>query len=490
MSCLMFGAFRGSGRSGSTRADATSRSPARGWRRSRRRRSGRARAPRRAAPRAPRRACASLSASDCSSSTVHGAARAAGAGAGSACGTSSSEKRVHHLEAGEPRAEPRAAPAPAAPIAASSVGRLASAVSMAAGRGCSFSVAAVMIAERAFAADQQVAQVVAGVVLAQARQAVPDAPVGGDRPRARGTARARCRSAGPACRRRWWRGCRRSCSCLRRPGSARTAARASAAACCTALQHAAGLDRRASGSPRRRCGCGSAAPSRAAPGGRCRRARSRRRARCCRPGRRWSCRARRQAATTAATSAVEPGRTTASARPRKRLRQSTSQARESPSTSTWAAPTTARRRSSRLTSRRGHGGRRRWRDAAAPGRGGAGDEQDERRAAPRAPRARRRGRARWSRAPRLRRRRARPAGSASDRCRAASRQQPGQRQQQRQHLDRQGAAAGRREPQLPGQAEHDERQVAPSASARVQAIGGGRAPGRRSSLLMMPAMTA
>jgi hypothetical protein len=43
--------------------------------------------------------------------------------------------------------------------------------------------------------------------------------------------------------------------------------------------------------------------------------------------------------TTVATSAVLPGRTTASARPCQRRRQSSSQADRSPSVSTWAAPT-------------------------------------------------------------------------------------------------------------------------------------------------------
>ena len=71
-------------------------------------------------------------------------------------------------------------------------------------------------AERALRADEQLLQVVAGVVLAQASQAVPDAPVGQDHLQARAPGRARCRSAARSRRRRWWRGCRRSGSCPRR----------------------------------------------------------------------------------------------------------------------------------------------------------------------------------------------------------------------------------------------------------------------------------
>ena len=56
-----------------------------------------------------------------------------------------------------------------------------------------------------------------------------------------------------------------------------------------------------------------------------------------------------QARTTAATSSVEPGRTTARALPRVRLRQSCSQAPRSPSVSTLAAPTALRRRERRAS---------------------------------------------------------------------------------------------------------------------------------------------
>src|SRR3989338_7462173 len=55
-----------------------------------------------------------------------------------------------------------------------------------------------------------------------------------------------------------------------------------------------------------------------------------------------------QALTTAATSCVLAGRTTARALPRTRRRQSCSQAERSPSVITWAGPTMARRVSSRV----------------------------------------------------------------------------------------------------------------------------------------------
>jgi len=54
-----------------------------------------------------------------------------------------------------------------------------------------------------------------------------------------------------------------------------------------------------------------------------------------------------QALTTAATSGVLAGRTTARALPRTRRRQSCSQAVRSPSVSTWASPTMERRVSSK-----------------------------------------------------------------------------------------------------------------------------------------------
>ena len=72
-------------------------------------------------------------------------------------------------------------------------------------------------AQRALAADVEVAQVVAGVVLAQAAEPVPDLAVAPSPPPGPGTARGRCRSAAPGCRRRWSRGCRRWCNCPRTP---------------------------------------------------------------------------------------------------------------------------------------------------------------------------------------------------------------------------------------------------------------------------------
>ena len=53
-----------------------------------------------------------------------------------------------------------------------------SATSTSRGRGTSFSTAAVMMPERALGADEQLAQAIAGVVLAQPPQAVPDLPSG------------------------------------------------------------------------------------------------------------------------------------------------------------------------------------------------------------------------------------------------------------------------------------------------------------------------
>ena len=97
-------------------------------------------------------------------------------------------------------------------------------------------------AERAFGADEELLQVVAGVVLAQAAQAVPDRGRRQARLRARARARACCRSAAPRCRRRWSTGCRRSCSCPRTPATAETTSPASAAASCTAASVAPGLD--------------------------------------------------------------------------------------------------------------------------------------------------------------------------------------------------------------------------------------------------------
>ena len=56
----------------------------------------------------------------------------------------------------------------------------------------------------------------------------------------------------------------------------------------------------------------------------------------------------------------------------------------------------------------------------------------------------------------------------------AKRSRPASGKRQRQHLQRQGAVAGRRQPQLPRQAEHDQRQQAATATARRRNGGVGR----------------
>ena len=144
------------------------------WSRSRCRRPGRARAPPPSSASSAALACASLSASECSISTVQGA----GASGWRSCG-----------EVAFARARARSAfitskpvsPGPSRSWASASSAIAAASVGSDGQRGqpsrpaagSSFSVAAVMIAERAFAADEQVAQVVAGVVLAQAAAGRP-----------------------------------------------------------------------------------------------------------------------------------------------------------------------------------------------------------------------------------------------------------------------------------------------------------------------------
>ena len=131
---------------------------------------------------------------------------------------------------------------------------------------------------------------------------------------ARASARARCRSAAPRCRRRWSTDCRRSCSCPRRRATAGTGARRRRAACCTAASVTPASTvsvalSRVDGAypvhPRERD------HDRVAAG---RPASRRRTGRCCRPAERSATPASAHARTTAATSAVLPGRTTA-ARP-------------------------------------------------------------------------------------------------------------------------------------------------------------------------------
>ena len=108
---------------------------------------------------------------------------------------------------------------------------------------------------------------------------------------------------------------------------------------------------------------------------RARRGRRRRRGRCCRPAARSRRPASWHAATTAATSAVEPGRTTARARPSCTPVQSTTYAATSASSvRTWSAPTAVRRWSSRsvngcsFVGRSVHHG---WSARAASGKDGA-----------------------------------------------------------------------------------------------------------------------
>ena len=91
-------------------------------------------------------------------------------------------------------------------------------------------------AERAFRADEQVVEVVAGVVLAQAREPVEHPPVGAARPRVRARDRAPRRSAARSGRRRWSRGCRRSGSCPRRRATAERSGRRRSAADCTSAR--------------------------------------------------------------------------------------------------------------------------------------------------------------------------------------------------------------------------------------------------------------
>ena len=80
-------------------------------------------------------------------------------------------------------------------------------------------------AERSFGADVQVAQGVAGVVLAQCAQSVPDLAVRGDDLEPECQLARIASGAGPGFPRRWSPGCRRSCSCPRRRATTGTAAR-------------------------------------------------------------------------------------------------------------------------------------------------------------------------------------------------------------------------------------------------------------------------
>ena len=80
-------------------------------------------------------------------------------------------------------------------------------------------------AERAFGADEQVLQVVAGIVLVQLVEVVAARARPRARPRGRAHARARCHARARRCRRHWSRDCRRSCRCLPTAEAAETAGR-------------------------------------------------------------------------------------------------------------------------------------------------------------------------------------------------------------------------------------------------------------------------
>ena len=80
-------------------------------------------------------------------------------------------------------------------------------------------------AERALGADEQLLHVVAGVVLAQAAQAVPDAAVGQHHLQPEHQVARVAVAQHVARRRRWWRCCRRSGRSLPRRGSGGTAGR-------------------------------------------------------------------------------------------------------------------------------------------------------------------------------------------------------------------------------------------------------------------------
>ena len=169
-------------------------------------------------------------------------------------------------------------------------------------------------AERAFGADEQVAQVVAGVVLLQLRQPVAEC---GRRPaplRARAPARAPRHRPAPRCRRHWSRDCRRWCSFPRRRATAETAGRLRRRA--AARSAAPRRPRRSWCWRRRRCrgSCPSAAsrpPPRHDAGS------GRRPARYCRPaaparsGARWrACRSRRLPPSSPAAAPAASGRET------------------------------------------------------------------------------------------------------------------------------------------------------------------------------------
>ena len=123
--------------------------------------------------------CASLSPSESSTSTVHGAAASGCRSCGQVPSHELERERVHHLEARETGAEPL--------LGQSEQRRRRGKRRQRRHRGHHGGRPRMQLQrrrrddrQRPFAADEEIAQVVAGVVLAQARKAVPDAAFGSD----------------------------------------------------------------------------------------------------------------------------------------------------------------------------------------------------------------------------------------------------------------------------------------------------------------------
>ena len=189
-------------------------------------------------------------------STVPAAAGAAGR---EMLAHQSQREVVHQLEAGQPGAEPRLRALQQRDRGVDARRTLAQAVIVAAGLREQLQRRGGDDAERAFAADEQVAQVVAGVVLAQPAQAVPDLAVGGDDLEAEAQVARRAvaqhlRAAGVG----------RQIAADRATAFGRQAEREQQAGVGGRLLHrlqdAAGLDGHASGWPGRSRGPGSSAP--------------------------------------------------------------------------------------------------------------------------------------------------------------------------------------------------------------------------------------
>ena len=108
---------------------------------------------------------------------------------------------------------------PSSSSAASGEATPTNAVSTERGRGISRKRRGRDDAERAFGADEQVLQIVAGVVLLQLVQIVQHAPVGEHHFEPERLLRARRPTTRPWCRPHWSRDCRRPCRCLREGSS-------------------------------------------------------------------------------------------------------------------------------------------------------------------------------------------------------------------------------------------------------------------------------